>query len=103
MNFGGGAGVSGAVYQLTLDACELELQPGNNFWSGGTTLFTNWSHADQLVTGPLNFEQCSLKLFENDAVNMTFQESDGRCIIKDNSASLEHSEEGSQAYMRLCP
>ena len=79
------------------------MQEENTFWNGGTTLFSNWSHGTQTVTGPLTFEQCAVKSFESDAVNITVKESDGRCIIKDSSAVLEASEEGSQAYVRSCP
>lgn len=37
---------------------------------------------------PLSYEQCVLKAFENDAFNITAKESDGRCILKDASATL---------------
>jgi len=103
INMGGGAGVSGAVYQLQFEACDFEKQDGNKFWSGGVTFFTNWNHNQQLVTGPLSFEQCALIMFENSAVNMTFNEGDGRCIVKDETAVLTDSQELSEAYTRVCP
>jgi len=102
VNMGGGAGVSGAVYQLQFDSCGIEQQDGDAFWSAGTTFFSNWSHEQQLVTGPLSFEQCALVAYENSAPNMTHKESDGRCIIKDDTAILTASTEGSTAYIRTC-
>jgi len=102
INMGGGAGVSGAVYQLELEACDFEKQDGNKFWSDGLTFFTNWNHNQQLVTGPLSFEQCALIMFENSAVNMTYNERDGRCIVKDETAILTDSQELSEAYTRVC-
>ena len=103
VNMGGGAGGTGAVYALEFQACEYQKQDTNMFWDEGTTLFSNWDHATQNVTGPLSYEQCVLKTVENDAPNMTFQESDGRCIVKDASAVLSISSEGSSAYVRSCP
>ena len=102
INFGGGAGESGAIYQLKFDACDVELQAGNNFWADGTTYFSNWNHADQLVTNPLTFEQCAVHVYEHNAANMTYQD-DGRCIVKDDRATLEASSENSLAYVRRCP
>ena len=55
-----------------------------------------------LVTGPLSFEQCALIMFENSAVNMTYNERDGRCIVKDETAILTDSQELSEAYTRVC-
>ncbi len=105
VNMGGGvsAGGAGAIYTLTFEACSILQQEGNTFWTGGATLFTNWNHNTQTVTGPLSYEQCMLKAFENDAPNITAQESDGRCIIKDSDAQLVFSEEGSTSYIRSCP
>ena len=105
VNFGGGvsAGGSGAIYALTFQSCSFTQQADNTFWSGGTTLFTNWDHGTQTVTGPLTYEQCALKASENSAPNMTAKEADGRCIIKDSAAELLDSDEGSQAYIRNCP
>lgn len=103
VNMGGGAGTTGVMYALEYRQCEYEEQEGNMFWSEGTTLFSNWDHATQMVTGPLSFEQCAMKASENDAPNMTAKESDGRCIIKDSAAVLSFSEEGSSAYARSCP
>lgn len=103
VNMGGGAGSTGAVYALNFRSCEYQKQGMNMFWDEGTTLFTNWDHATQTVTGPLSQEQCVLKTVENDAPYMTFKESDGRCIVKDASAVLSVSDEGSSAFVRSCP
>ena len=105
VNFGGGvsAGGSGSIYALTFQACSVVNQGENTFWTGGNTLFTNWNHGTQTVTGPLSQEQCVLKAFENNATRITSKELDGRCIIKDATAELIFSDEGSQAYIRSCP
>jgi len=103
INMGGGAGGTGAIYVLQFQACEYITQPSNMFWSEGTTLFSNWNHGTQTVTGPLSHEQCVLEAVKNDAPNITSKESDGRCIIKDVSAVLSFSEEGSTAFARSCP
>lgn len=103
LNFGGGASGEGAIYFLTFQACNVEPQDINTFWAEGNTLFTNWDHGAQTVTGPLSYEQCALKAAENNAANITAKASDGRCIIKDNSAVLQVSDEESQAYIRSCP
>lgn len=105
VNMGGGVSVggSGAIYSLTFQACSIDQQGGNAFWSGGETLFTNWNHGTQTVTGPMSYEQCVLTAFELGATHITAKESDGRCIIKDASAVLSDSDEGSQAYIRRCP
>lgn len=105
VNLGGGVsfGGSGAIYALTFKTCTIERQADNTFWSGGNTLFTNWDHSTQIVIEPLSHEQCVIKAFENHASNITTKASDGRCIIKDASAILLNSEEGSTAYTRSCP
>jgi len=102
VNMGGGAGVSGAIYQLEFESCGFAQPRGDAFWSDGTTFFSNWSHEQQLVTGPLSLEQCALVAFENNAPNITHKESDGRCIVKDDDAILTVSTEGSTAYIRTC-
>ncbi|GAA4110705.1 hypothetical protein GCM10022393_07930 [Aquimarina addita] len=102
VNIGGGAGIDGALYVLFFNPCEFTEEPGFNFWSGGDTLFTNWSHEDQTVTGPLTFEQCNVKAFETDAAYITYKESDGRCICKSANAILTSSEELSSAYTNSC-
>lgn len=102
VNLGGGATGEGAVYSLTFQACTVEPQDLNTFWDGGNTFFTNWDHGTQTVTGPLSYEQCALKAFENNAPNITAKVLDGRCIIKDDSAILQTSDEESQAYVRTC-
>ncbi len=105
VNFGGGvsAAGSGSVYSLTFQAYSVSSQGSDTFWDGGSTLFTNWDHTSQTVTAPLSFEQCILKSFEAGGSNITAQESDGRCIIKDSSAVLADSTEGSTAYLRALP
>lgn len=102
VNVGGGAGGTGTLYLLFLKPCEFTLEPGLNFWSGGTTLFSNWSHANQTVTSPLSFEQCTLKAQEVDAAYITYQEADGRCICKESDAILTISNEQSSAYINTC-
>ena len=100
---GGGAGGTGTVYGLEFQSCTYTKQEGDMFWSEGTTLFSNWNHGTQTVTGPLSYEQCILKAADTDAPNITVKESDGRCIVKDVAAILAPSEEGSTAYIRSCP
>ena len=102
VNFGGGAGTTGILYLLFFEPCNFIEEPGFNFWSRGTTLFSNWSHANQLVTGPLSFEQCNLKAQETDAAYITFKESDGRCICKGPDAVLTASNEFSSAFVNTC-
>jgi hypothetical protein len=103
VNMGGGAGTTGAVYVLEFQSCEYTKHDANSFWSEGVTLFSNWNHGTQTVTGALSQEQCVLKAAENNAPNMTSNEPDGRCIIKDATAVLAFSEEGSSAFSRSCP
>ncbi|WP_108803362.1 T9SS type A sorting domain-containing protein [Aquimarina sp. Aq107] len=102
VNIGGGAGGTGALYIMFLKPCKLSEEPGFNFWNGGTTLFSNWNHNTQTVTGPLSFEQCSIKAYETDASYITFKESDGRCICKANDAFLDSSDELSSAFINTC-
>lgn len=102
INVGGGATGLGAIFQLNFQSCDFGFQGANTFWSGGSTLFTNWSHNDQLVTGPLSFEECTSKAFETDGNNLTFSGVDGRCIVQDTAAVLSSSAEGSAAYLRQC-
>ncbi len=103
LNMGGGAGGTGSIYALKFQVCSMIPQEENTFWSDGNTLFSNWNHGTQTVTGPLSLEQCQLKAVENNAPKITAKAEDGRCIIKDNSAVLVNSDEGSQAYIRNCP
>ncbi|WP_299313892.1 T9SS type A sorting domain-containing protein [uncultured Aquimarina sp.] len=102
INIGGGAGGTGTLYILFLKPCEFSQEPGFNFWNGGTTLFSNWNHNTQTVTGPLSFEQCTVKAYETDAIYVTFKESDGRCICKANDAFLDESDELSSAFTNSC-
>jgi len=102
-NLGGGAGGTGTLYLLFFKPCEFAQQAGFNHWSGGTTLFSNWSHATQMLTGDsLTFEQCTFKAFETDAAYMTYNFNDGRCICKDSTAVLATSVEMSTAYSNGC-
>ncbi|WP_299216422.1 T9SS type A sorting domain-containing protein [uncultured Aquimarina sp.] len=102
VNIGGGAGGTGTLYILFLKPCEFPQEPGFNFWNEGTTLFSNWNHNTQTVTGPLSFEQCTVKAYETDAIYVTFKESDGRCICKANDAFLDNSDELSSAFTNSC-
>ncbi len=103
INVGGDADGSGGIYALNYQRCEFQLQEVNTFWSGGTDLFTNWSHTEQTVTGPLTFEQCAAEAFAVDGDRLTYSGVDRRCIIKSDDAVLEQSTEGSVAYLRDCP
>ena len=104
VNYGGraGAGSTGTLYLLFFKPCGFDQQAGLNFWSGGTTLFSNWNHMSQTVNGPLTFEQCTFKAFETDAPYITYKESDGRCICKAEDAVLSNSVEGSSAFINSC-
>ncbi len=103
VNMGGGAGGTGTLYLLNFKPCDFVQQPGNNHWSGGSTLFSNWSHAMQMLTSDsLTFEQCTFKAFETDAPYMTYNFNDGRCICKDSTATLTTSSELSTAFINEC-
>ena len=105
VNYGGGAGAgsAGALYLLFLKPCEFNQETGLNHWSGGNTLFTNWSHTAQMLTSDsLTFEQCTFKAFETNAPNMTYNFNDGRCICKDSTATLDASTELSTAFTNEC-
>lgn len=105
VNYGGGAGAgsAGALYVLFFTPCEFNQQAGLNHWSGGNTLFTNWSHNAQMLTSDsLTFEQCTFKAFETNAPHMTYNFNDGRCICKDSTAILSVSTELSTAFTAEC-
>jgi len=105
VNYGGGAGAGsgGALYLLFFKPCEFNQEAGLNHWSGGNTLFTNWSHNAQMLTSDsLTFEQCTFKAFETNAPHMTYNFNDGRCICKDSTATLVTSTELSTAYTNEC-
>lgn len=103
VNLGGGAGGTGTLYLLFFKPCVFTAEAGNYFWSAGTTLFSNWDHTLQTLTGDsLTFEQCTFKAFENDASFITYNPADGRCICKDDSAILTASTELSTAYTNAC-
>ena len=106
VNIGGGAGVvggSGTLYLLFLKPCDFIQELGNNHWSGGNTLFTNWNHSTQLLTSDsLTFEQCAFKAFETDAAYITYNFNDGRCVCKDSTAVLAISTELSNAFTSTC-
>lgn len=100
---GAGAGSAGALYILFYKPCAIDQQPGLNHWSGGNTLFTNWSHNLQMLTSDsLSLEQCALKAFETNTPYLTYNENDGRCICKDSTAVLTESVELSTAYVNQC-
>ena len=100
---GAGAGSAGALYMLFFKPCEFQQEAGLNHWSGGNTLFTNWSHQDQMLTSDsLTFEQCTFKAFETNAPYMTYNFNDGRCICKDATATLTVSTELSTAFTNGC-
>lgn len=105
VNYGGGAGADGggALYLLFLKPCEFDQQAGLNHWSGGNTLFSNWSHAAQMLTSDsLSFEQCTFKAFETNSPYITYNFNDGRCICKDSTAVLATSTESSTAFINEC-
>lgn len=103
VNYGGGAGGTGTLYLLFLKPCDINQLAGFNRWAGGTTLFSNWSNANQALTSDsLTLEQCTFKAFETDAPHMTYNFNDGRCICKDSSASLAVSTELSTAFYNEC-
>jgi hypothetical protein len=104
VNFGGGvsAGGTGTLYLLFFKPCNFNEESGYNRWSGGTTLFSNWTHATQTVNNPLTFEQCTFKAFENDAEYITYNHNDGRCIVMNGNTSLLTSTELSKAYTNQC-
>ena len=100
---GAGAGSAGALYLLFFKPCIFNQQAGLNHWSGGNTLFTNWSHVDQMITeDSLTVEQCYSKAFETNAPKITYNFNDGRCICKDATATLSVSSEMSTAYTNEC-
>ncbi|MEO0473140.1 MAG: T9SS type A sorting domain-containing protein [Bacteroidota bacterium] len=105
VNLGGGAGAgsAGKLYLLFFKACDFPQEDGFNHWSGGNTLFTNWSHSAQmLISDSLTFEQCTFRAFETDAPYMTYNFNDGRCICKDSTAILTTSTELSSAFTNQC-
>ncbi len=103
VNYGGGAGGTGSLFLLFFKPCEFNQEAGLNHWSGGNTLFTNWSHNAQMLTSDsLTFEQCTFKAFETNAPYMTYNFNDGRCICKDSTAILASSSEMSTAFTNKC-
>lgn len=105
VNVGGGVGPggTGTMYLLFFKPCGFTQEPGFNHWNRGNTLFTNWSHPDQMLTSDsLTFEQCTFKAFETDAAYMTYNFNDGRCICKDSTAVLTVSTELSTAFTNEC-
>lgn len=104
VNYGGraGAGSTGTLYLLFFKPCTFNEQAGFNHWSGGNTLYSNWTHSTQTVSDSLTFEQCTFKAFEMDAAYMTYNFNDGRCICKDSTATLTTSTELSTAYINEC-
>lgn len=104
VNYGGGAAspTGGSLYLMFFKPCEFFQQAGYNHWSGGNTLYSNWTHLTQTVSDSLSLEQCTFKAFETDASYMTYNFNDGRCICKDSSAVLAPSTEFSTAYTNQC-
>jgi hypothetical protein len=104
INVGGGVGQggTGSLYLLFFKPCNFTEYPGLNFWSGGNTLYSNWTHSTQTVSESLTFEQCAFKAFETDAAYITYNDNDGRCICKDSSAILTASTELSTAFSNQC-
>lgn len=103
VNYGGGAGGTGTLYLMFFKPCTFTQETGNNRWSGGNILYSNWNHNTQsLTSAPLTFEQCTFKAFETDAPFMTYNTSDGRCICMDETAVLVASTELSTAYLNGC-
>ncbi|MBX2873610.1 MAG: T9SS type A sorting domain-containing protein, partial [Saprospiraceae bacterium] len=104
VNYGGGAGAgsAGILYLLFFKPCDFNQESGFNHWSGGNTLYSNWTHSTQTVSDSLTFEQCTFKAFETDAAYVTYNFNDGRCICKDPNAVLTVSTELSTAYTNQC-
>lgn len=102
VNIGGGAHTTGILYILFFKSCDFQGENGNNYWQGGNTFFSNWTHSTQTVNGPLSFEQCAYKAFSFNASHITYNENDGRCICKDSTATLTFSAEESSAYINDC-
>ena len=104
VNFGGGVGPggTGTLYLLFFKPCDFNEETGFNRWAGGTTLFSNWTHATQTVNNPLSFEQCTFKAFENNAEYMTYNNNDGRCIVMNGNVNLLASTELSTAFTNEC-
>jgi hypothetical protein len=104
VNFGGGvgAGGTGTLYLLFFKPCRFNEESGFNRWSGGETLFSNWTHATQTVSNPLTFEQCTFKAFENNAAYITYNDTDGRCIAMNGDVTLLASSELSTAFTNEC-
>jgi len=104
VNYGrrAGAGSTGTLYLLFFKPCEFDQLPGLNFWSGGNTLYSNWTHSSQTVSDSLTFEQCTFKAFETNAPYLTYNADDGRCICKDSTATLAASTELSTAFTNGC-
>ena len=104
VNYGGGAAGSagGSLYLMFFKPCDFNQVSGFNHWSGGNTLYSNWTHSTQTVSDSLTFEQCTFKAFETDAAYMTYNFNDGRCICKDSTATLLLSTELSTAFSNQC-
>ena len=104
VNYGGGAAGSagGSLYLMFFKPCDFNQVSGFNHWSGGNTLYSNWTHSTQTVSDSLTFEQCTFKAFETDAAYMTYNFNDGRCIFKDSTATLLLSTELSTAFSNQC-
>lgn len=105
VNYGGGAeaGTAGTLFLLFFKPCEFTQEAGFNHWSDGNVLFTNWNHLTQMLTGDaLSFEQCALKALENNALFMSYNTNDGRCICMDSTAVLTPSIGLTTAFVNEC-
>ncbi len=49
VNYGGGAGSTGALFLIFLKPCDFVQEDGFNRWVGGETLFSNWDHDSQSI------------------------------------------------------
>jgi hypothetical protein len=105
VNYGGEAGTNsaGALYVMFFKPCEFNQEAGQNHWTGGNTIYTNWSDEDQLlISDSLSFEQCAFIAFETNAPNITYNFSNGSCICTDAAASLSISNTPNTAFTNQC-
>jgi hypothetical protein len=76
----------------------FEVIDGFNYCQGGTTLFSNWKHSTQTVTGPLSLAECKASCSDTGCQSMAVKEADGRCILK-TGCTVATSTEESIAYV----
>ena len=90
----------GGIYDISsqVDACSFVAESGQKFCNKGTTLFTDWDHKSQTVTGALTLDACKAKKCkELKCESMTVKSTDGRCIAK-KECTLSDSTEGSKTF-----